>query len=824
MKRLLYIFIALSAIAQAQTTWDGITIPAGHPAWYWTAPRIATAQAWVTATGYPGELTTAFRAVDYEDEGFTCLVMANSTACNNLVTWATGLAAPTCTTAGVDPLRWYGQGVYDAYDWAYSSFSAAQLSALESRWGSCLTAQDHHTAPGWGTFGAGGTYNMPESNYFWGYFRDDVEAAAATMSDNPTNAKVHLDDGLGASGGAYNSSHWNNLLNLDVGSSTQIDQQGVDIKSLGYAFPGAEGFGEYGRYMLAYDAQPLIALGLMGRREENEDTMPYAGVYMTIYNTVFGSAYRGATEYFTWSDDEDYQNESGTCVSIGHNGYANGSLWTNASTGGCGMRSQYFGDWMQAAVNEFPTANAGKYARKWLDTVQPNVSPIFASLDAAPTALALSGLPLDYGTTEGYLWSRDSWADLSGGQATQVLFQGNNSEPGAGHKHQDYGTFQVYKKGIPIIRETVDYATNVAGYGSVGLCPINEGCTHNVGLVNGVGASPVSFGAVNRGTVLRQEVQTGYSFQATNLAAIYNTGGHPNVEVSTYVREFYFFRGIPALIIFDRWTTANVADSTTFLTHCLTNPTDNAGGTYTTDDCIVSGQEALYTHLIPAHPSTTIVTESANSATCANCQFRIESNNSAPGNVLSYQLVAIQLCDSGACALTPSMVDSAPGTPGSGTFTVTLDANNSLVVNKAATSSGGTIKAAGVTTSLAAGIEAMTVGATGPVWSGSASTAATPSCTPGAGNFNTSQSVTCTDASAGAVMCYTITGATPVTNGTSGCTTGTLYSGAISVATTETLKVVAGGTGYTDSAVASYLYNIVANIQPWPAIFAQLGR
>jgi hypothetical protein len=62
-------------------------------------------------------------------------------------------------------------------------------------------------------------------------------------------------------------------------------------------------------------------------------------------------------------------------------------------------------------------------------------------------------------------------------------------------------------------------------------------------------------------------------------------------------------------------------------------------------------------------------------------------------------------------------------------------------------------------------------------------------------------------------MCLTTNGTTPATNGASGCTTGTLYSGAISISSTGTvLKIIAGGTGFTDGTVSSQTYTLtVAN-------------
>lgn len=86
--------------------------------------------------------------------------------------------------------------------------------------------------------------------------------------------------------------------------------------------------------------------------------------------------------------------------------------------------------------------------------------------------------------------------------------------------------------------------------------------------------------------------------------------------------------------------------------------------------------------------------------------------------------------------------------------------------------------------------------------------AATPTFSPAAGTYNGTQTVTISTTSTGAVICYTTNGTTPATNGTTGCTTGTLYSAAITVSSTQTVKAIAGGTGYTDSAVGSAAYTI----------------
>jgi hypothetical protein len=182
--------------------------------------------------------------------------------------------------------------------------------------------------------------------------------------------------------------------------------------------------------------------------------------------------------------------------------------------------------------------------------------------------------------------------------------------------------------------------------------------------------------------------------------------------VTSVVREFYYFRGINVLAIVDRLQTDTPTRSTTFVSHCETNPTVVSA----TIKCIDGAQEALYTALVPAAPAIAVIAENANGANAPNWQYRIEANNLNPGNVVSYSIYTIQLGDAGFSALTPGIVDSAPATPTIGTFTITLDANDSLVINKGIASSGGTITASGSTRALAAGVQGMTITDSGPVW------------------------------------------------------------------------------------------------------------
>jgi hypothetical protein len=87
-------------------------------------------------------------------------------------------------------------------------------------------------------------------------------------------------------------------------------------------------------------------------------------------------------------------------------------------------------------------------------------------------------------------------------------------------------------------------------------------------------------------------------------------------------------------------------------------------------------------------------------------------------------------------------------------------------------------------------------------------TPATPTFAPPAGTYTSAQNVVPSSVTPGVIICYNFTGS-PATNGSTGCTTGTLFNTtSIAVTTSETLYAVAGGTGYSDSSVGSAAYVI----------------
>jgi hypothetical protein len=94
--------------------------------------------------------------------------------------------------------------------------------------------------------------------------------------------------------------------------------------------------------------------------------------------------------------------------------------------------------------------------------------------------------------------------------------------------------------------------------------------------------------------------------------------------------------------------------------------------------------------------------------------------------------------------------------------------------------------------------------------------AATPVMSPVAGTYTSAQSVTITDATTGAAIYYT-------TNGTTPTASSTLYSGTISVSSTETIEAIAIAGGFSNSAVASATYTISLAAAATPVISPAAG-
>jgi hypothetical protein len=648
---------------------DGITIPVSHPRLFWNVTKLSQAKNWWAGNSYKPDSTNP-NPFDPYDTLFACEMTNNRSWCDAQINWAVNLDETSCyQNVGCDSMRGYGEAVMLTYDWLYAQMTPAQRTTIINNWNTWQNYLD--TSNAWGNI------TMPSSNYFAGAFRTDLSLGVATMGDN-ANAVNFINYGL--------KSRLPAIANFVSLTGT------APLGGKGYAMPAQEG-SQYGRYSLAYYAVPQASSALLGRDLWQETAASKADVLQTIYNTMpTPTIARGLYDGWTWSDDENWA--------------AGASLYA-----GGGMQSRYFGDFMTAAAQEFPSVAIGKLARQWIATVSPGVGPMWKAIDSGGTAQALSTLPPDYfASGPQFAYWRNSWnANAS------ALFLQMGQTFGVGHNHFDVGNFQWFRGGSYLIRETPSYTTTVAGYNSVSTVTGSSGFAHNVPLIGGLPGAADSC-TDGPAIVKRMESQPAYAYIDADISGTYTNNicdsGRPereNIYAQHVEREFIFFRDVEVLLILDRLQADAATRSKTFLSHCETNPVSMDAAHYI---CVDGAQKASYSVLLPATPTLVTVNESVNGATCAptECQYRMEINDNNPTGAQSYFLVAIQGTSAGGTSLTPTVKDNGTS------WTVVLDANHSATLNKGMTSAGGSITISGATTNLRANAQTMTITDNGPVW------------------------------------------------------------------------------------------------------------
>jgi len=416
-------------------------------------------------------------------------------------------------------------------------------------------------------------------------------------------------------------------------------------------------------------------------------------VLQTIYNTLPApTVSRGLYDGWTWSDDENWRAAAGLY-------------------GGGGMQSRYYGDFMMAAAQEFPSTAIGKVARQWINTVNPGIAPMWKAIDPGGSGQGFSTLPLDY-YASGPLFAywRSNWNTNA-----SSLFLQMGQTFGVGHTHFDVGNFQWFRGGSYLIRETPSYYTTVAGYNSVGTVDVSSGYAHNIPLIGGLPGSVDSCTDGNA-IVRRMESQSAYAYLDADISGTYTNNicdpsrpERENIYAQHVEREFIFFRDIEVLLILDRLQADSASRSKTFVSHCETSPVSIDATHFV---CIDGSQQASYSVLLPSNPTLVAVNESANAATCApsECQYRLEVGDKSPIGAESYFLVAIQGLNAGATALTPAVQDNGTS------WTVTLDLNHVVTLNKGMVSAGGSVTVNSTNTNLRADVQTMTITDDGPVW------------------------------------------------------------------------------------------------------------
>lgn len=666
------------ATSDASVTIDGgpigtITVPAAHPRLWLNDPAImARAKSWFATSKFLPD--TSHTAADnpawpaerglyhqMTKDAADASKQAGITFCQQAIDVVKGFSFGVNSPG--DDNRWYGEYFVLAYDWCSDMMSSSDRSAIISNLNAAFAA---FNAKDWGG------PSQPENNYFWGCLRNSLEWGIASWGENP-NAQGFLDEAL--------NRRWRDSF---VPFAASRGLGGV-----------AEEGSHYGAYENGYGVVPFVTAKSLGRDVFSESNYFKEAVFFMIYATTPGlTTRRDGTQLwdqFGYGEDETWSENPGIATEMG-------SLMTGATI-------------------EWDGTPVASYGRKWLANTGNSGDFFIAPTGASGSTSDFSGLPLDYyapGT--GYFYIRNKW----GADATSIVLQLGNLDDhlrtGNGHGHLDAGTFQIWRKGRWVMRETVGYQEEIKDYKGSGTIALGETVAHNGILFGGLGEPSGSSYRVGPAHVVRLESRANYAYAAVDLSDAYalndQTRG-PNPYVSKITREFLFVRPLEALIVFDRLEATSASAAKTFLAHFEKAPAVDGDSMLGID----GDQAARVTTLVPASPSYRVIDEhNGNSYDIEQWRLEVDSSGATQG----YFVNVIQARDQTGANLTSSVSES--GTSFTVTVSHVIKGKAVATFTKGMASAGGSfgyVVDSAATPSAAAfiaGVQGIHVSSDGPVW------------------------------------------------------------------------------------------------------------
>jgi hypothetical protein len=635
------LLLAVLATAQVMAQ-SGPDIPMGHPRlWLSSAEQRQRAEDWLAAQSQMPA------ADDHAGNAFVALLSDDPARCVAPVNWLVAFTLPDIGNVSSDNARWYGETAALVFDWCHANMTALQRTTVIDRWNGYL---DILNAKDWGGQG------YEANNYFWGYLRNNLNWAIATWHENPRAADF-----------------------LAHGLDTRYRNWFIDGFVPAFGSGGVAGEGtQYGRYLLSYPVVPFLSL-----RDYGIDAYPETGfhaeaLYQLAYSLAPGATpgppseagCTGAYRYFMpFNDDEAFF----LCFPEV-------------------ARSTDYGLFL-LAMAEAGSERQSAHARRLFSDLQPRL-PYWARY-RAPTGAGegFAGLPTDYHAAgAGFIWTRAGWG------ADDALVMLQLASPGAvGHRHLDTGSFQFWRAGAWVSRETTSYTDLIAGPGGEGLVDGGTAVGHNTFLFEGRaergwesgGPRTIPEGGRRRSNpdglaqVTRLHRESRFLYAATDLSLPYRAQRSEDPcrydwpFAERIEREFLFLRELDALVVFDRARSGDdslayvpshcrqigfsdysgprlAAEEVrkTFLMHFLSAPT--LSGNVST--AVVDGQAVRLHSLLPLGATRRVVDEQAGDSDSVG-QYRLEIESS--GQAQSYFLNVLEAGSAGTPALSASVDTSA---------------------------------------------------------------------------------------------------------------------------------------------------------------------
>jgi hypothetical protein len=666
-----------------------VQVPATHPRlFYGNASRLAQAQAYLAShpLSPSGSSSTAMM-----ERALRGMLTSNDADCDAAAAFLVGWQASAQGSGVRDALRQQGEDLLLIYDWCHHRLTAPQITTLVARWNGYL---DDEFADGFANLGS------EANNYWWGRTRNSLLWGIASFNDN-ARAQYFIDQGL------------------DVRMDRDFARWYQDFGRGGVFAEGTD----YGVTMLAY---PLIAFASaadFGYDPWGRSPFFREAIYALAYGTTPGptSTVGGSTGIplvFPFDDDEHFFD------------------------GGVIGAREYLGDYAAYFGQRDSSANA-RHMRAWLAATNAGRRWMFDAIRSTAAA-DQADLPLDYyAPGAGVVDLRSSNAS----DAMQVHLQ-LNTPGGIEHRHLDAGSFQVWRRGRWLSRESVGYSDTIAGLAGVGDVLSEDPVAHNTLMFEGrttgmwIGSGPrvIPPGAPREDNpdglpqVVRLQHAADFAFVAADYSAAYRNHDGPRVDwpyADRAVREFLFVRPLQALVILDRmrassdsllpfysspdWllTGPHVGAAQvrrTFAMHFETAPSV-AGARVT---AVNGGQTTDLITLVPAGPTYRVVNEDRPGDEQVG-QYRLELDST--GSAESYFLQVVHGRDNGTTPLAATVVEHA------GDWVLTLNGQGgqtaTITLLKGMSSAGGSIALnGGAATPLRADVQDITVTSDGPAWGG----------------------------------------------------------------------------------------------------------
>ena len=400
-----YVFafaLAVSCGVQAVT----LNIPAAHPRlWFGDAARLQQARDYFATTPF----TPAGGDIEYE-RALRGLLTSNNGDCGLAADYFLAWEASAGPGGFRDDTRQQGEELLLMFDWCHASFSAAERATMVTRWNGYMDREMTDIL---------GNQGDEANNYWSGRTRILLMWGITSFGEN-SRAQEFIDQALDTRMGVWFPAWYQNF-------------------GRGGVFP--EG-GDYGIVSLSYPLIPFVSAADYGYDAFAQTPYFSEAIYALIYGSTPGPSTisglpTGGVSFFPFNDDEHF--------------YEGGAINTRS----------YLGDFARYFGARAPTTGNARHMRAWLAMSNAGRRWLFDALGGSGVVNDLTTLPLDYYAPGAGVFDMRTSHDAN---ATQVHLQ-LNTPGGTAHRHLDAGSFQMWRKGRWLTRESTGYSDRLVAYG-----------------------------------------------------------------------------------------------------------------------------------------------------------------------------------------------------------------------------------------------------------------------------------------------------------------------------------------------------------------------